>query len=65
MLEHMRIKNYRCFKDFSIDFSELNSCVILGRNGAGKTTIGLVLQILQRISNHTSRVGDLIKPTDL
>lgn len=65
MLERMSIKNYRCFKDFSIDFSGLNSCVILGRNGAGKTTVGLVLQILQRMANQTSRVGELIKPTDI
>lgn len=65
MLERMSIKNYRCFKDFSVDLSGLNSCVILGKNGAGKTTVGFVLQVLQRMANQTSRVGELIKPHDI
>lgn len=65
MLEHLSIKNYRCFKDFSVDFKGLNSCVILGKNGAGKTTVGSVIQILQKIAYQTSRVGELIKSSDI
>ena len=34
-------------------------------NGAGKTTVGLALEILQRIARGTNRVGDLVKPKDL
>lgn len=65
VLERLRVKNYRCFSDFSIDFADLNSCVILGRNGAGKTTIASVIQILRDLARKTSRVGDLVKPADM
>jgi ABC-type cobalamin/Fe3+-siderophores transport system ATPase subunit len=65
MLEHMSIKNYRCFNDFSIDFEGLNSCVILGKNGAGKTTVGSVIKILQKIAHQTSRVSELVKSNDI
>jgi predicted ATPase len=39
--------------------------LLIGENGAGKTTVGLALEILQRIARGTNRVGDLVKPKDL
>ena len=65
MLERIRIKNFRCFSEFELDLTGLNSCVILGRNGSGKTTIASVIQILQNMAWKTSRVGDLLKPSDI
>jgi len=38
--------------------------VIIGFMGAGKTTVGLALEILQRIARGTNRVGDLVGPKD-
>jgi ABC-type Mn2+/Zn2+ transport system ATPase subunit len=38
---------------------------LIGKNGAGKTTVGLALQILQRIARGTNRIGELVKPKDL
>jgi len=38
--------------------------LLIGKNGSGKTTVGLALQILQKIARGTNRVGDLVKPTD-
>ena len=37
-LNNIKITNYRCFKDISIDFDE-HTTLIVGRNGAGKTAI--------------------------
>ena len=65
MLERMTIENFRCFRNFSIDFTNLNSCVVLGRNGAGKSTIGTVIEIIQKMARQTSRVADLLKISDL
>jgi energy-coupling factor transporter ATP-binding protein EcfA2 len=39
--------------------------LLIGKNGSGKTTISLALQILQRIARDTNRVGDLVKVKDL
>ena len=37
-LNNIKITNYRCFKEISIDFDE-HTTLIVGRNGAGKTAI--------------------------
>lgn len=42
-----------------------SSVLLIGKNGAGKTTVGLALEILQKIARGTNRVGDLVKPKDL
>jgi ABC-type cobalamin/Fe3+-siderophores transport system ATPase subunit len=65
MFQRIRIVNFRCFTDFTLDLVNLNSSIILGRNGAGKTTIGTVIEILQRMAYQTSRVGELVRPSDL
>jgi predicted ATPase len=39
--------------------------LLIGKNGAGKTTVGLALELLQKIARGTNRVGDLVKPKDL
>jgi predicted ATPase len=38
---------------------------LIGNNGSGKTTVGLALELLQRIARGSNRVGDLVKPKDL
>ena len=45
--------------------SGLSSVLLIGKNGSGKTTVGLALEILQKIARGTNRVGDLVKPKDL
>src|ERR1700685_4177708 len=37
----------------------------MGKTGSGKTTVGLALEILQKIARGTNRVNDLVKPKDL
>jgi len=38
--------------------------LLIGKNGSGKTTVGLALEILQKIARGTNRVGELVKPKD-
>jgi energy-coupling factor transporter ATP-binding protein EcfA2 len=47
-----------------LPISGKSSALLIGNNGSGKTTVGLALEILQRIARGTNRVGDLVKPKD-
>ena len=44
--------------------SGLSSALLIGKNGAGKTTVGLALEILQKIGRGTNRVGELLGRKD-
>ncbi len=52
-------------ENFELPISGHSFALLIGKNGAGKTTVGLVLEILQKIGRGTNRVGDLLKPKDL
>jgi predicted ATPase len=65
MLRRLYIHNFRCLENFELPISNQSSVLLIGKNGVGKTTVGLGLEILQRIARGTNRVGDLLKSTDL
>lgn len=46
MLEKLRLTNFRCFEDHTIEFGRFN--VIVGKNNSGKST---VIDALKLISN--------------
>ncbi len=65
MIRRLYVHNFRCLENFELPISGKSSALLIGNNGAGKTTVGLALEILQRIARGTNRVGDLVKPKDL
>nr|WP_294521781.1 AAA family ATPase [uncultured Rhodopila sp.] len=65
MMKRLYVHNFRCLENFELVLAERPSTILLGRNGAGKTTIALALEVLQKIARGTSRVGDLVTPKDL
>jgi predicted ATPase len=65
MLNRLYVNNFRCFENFELLLGGLPSVLLLGRNGAGKTTVGTALEVLQGIARGAKRVGDLVKPKDL
>ena len=65
MIRRLYIHNFRCLENFELRISDQSSVLLIGKNGSGKTTIGLALEILQRIARGTNRVDDLVKPKDL
>jgi ABC-type Mn2+/Zn2+ transport system ATPase subunit len=64
MIRRLYIHNFRCLENFELPILELPSILLIGKNGAGKTTVGLALEIFQKIARGTNRVKDLVKPKD-
>jgi ABC-type cobalamin/Fe3+-siderophores transport system ATPase subunit len=65
MIRRLYIHNFRCLDNFELPVAGQSSLLLIGKNGVGKTTIGLALEVLQKIARGTNRVGDLVKPKDL
>lgn len=65
MIRRLYVHNFRCLENFELSISDQPTVLLIGRNGAGKTTVGLALEILQKIARGTNRVGDLVRPKDL
>jgi predicted ATPase len=64
MMKRLYVHNFRCLENFELPISGCSSVLLIGKNGAGKTSVGLALEILQRIARGTNRVDDLVKPKD-
>jgi energy-coupling factor transporter ATP-binding protein EcfA2 len=52
-------------ENFELPIAGQPSVLLIGRNGSGKTTVGLALEILHKIARGTNRVGSLLKPKDI
>ncbi len=64
MIRRLYVHNFRCLENFELPVSGQPSVLLIGKNGSGKTTVSLALEILQKIARGTNRVGDLVKPKD-
>jgi ABC-type Mn2+/Zn2+ transport system ATPase subunit len=64
VIRRFYVHNFRCLENFELPVSGQPSVLLIGKNGSGKTTVGLALEILQKIARGTNRVGDLVKPRD-
>jgi predicted ATPase len=64
VIRRFYVHNYRCLENFELPISGQSSALLIGKNGSGKTTVGLALRILQKIARGTNRVSDLVKPKD-
>ena len=65
MIRRLYVHNFRCLENFELPVSGQSSVLLIGKNGSGKTTVGLALEILQKIARGTNRVGSLVRPEDL
>ena len=64
MIERLYIHNFRCLENFTLDFAEQRSAVLIGKNGAGKSTVLHALQVFQSIARGPNRVKDVIRAKD-
>lgn len=65
VIRRLYVHNFRCLENFELPISGHSSVLLIGKNGSGKTTVGLALEIFQKIARGTNRVGELVKPKDL
>lgn len=64
VIRRLYVNNFRCLQNFDLPIAGKASALLIGRNGAGKSTVGSALEILQKIARGTNRVGELLKPMD-
>src|SRR5436853_5678011 len=65
VIRRFYVHNFRCLENFELPLSGHSSVLLIGKNGTGKTTVGLALEILQKIARGTNRIEELVKPKDL
>jgi ABC-type Mn2+/Zn2+ transport system ATPase subunit len=64
VIRRLYVHNFRCLENFDLPIANRSSALLIGKNGAGKTTVGRALEVLQKIARGTNRVGDLLKQQD-
>ncbi len=65
MIRRFYVHNYRCLENFEWLLAGHPSSLLIGKNGAGKSTIGFALEILQKIARGENRVKFLLEPKDI
>src|SRR5205085_1737510 len=64
MIDRLYVHNFRCLENFTLDLAGLPSAVLIGKNGAGKSTVLACLELFQTICRGAGRVGTLISTSD-
>lgn len=62
MLKRIYIDNFRCLVNFELEVDEIN--LLMGSNGAGKSTVFEVLQKIQTFTSGDSKVEGIFKSAD-
>jgi predicted ATPase len=65
VIRRLYVHNFRCLENFDLPIRGQSSVLLIGNNGSGKTTVGLALEILQKIARGTNRVANLVSEKDL
>jgi hypothetical protein len=65
VIRRFYVHNFRGLDNFELPILGQSSVILIENNGSGKTSVGLALEILQKIARGTNRVNDLVKPKDL
>jgi ABC-type Mn2+/Zn2+ transport system ATPase subunit len=64
VIRRFYIHNFRCLENFELPISDHSSILLIGKNGTGKTSVSLALEILQKIARGMNRIGELVKWQD-
>lgn len=63
-LRRLYIHNFRCFENFEFKPEEQSACLLVGKNGSGKSSLMHVLGLFQAIGRGRTRLGDLVSPAE-
>jgi len=64
VIKRFYVHNFRCLENFELPVAGHSSVLLIGKNGSGKSAVGLALEILQKIARGTNQVSELAKPKD-
>lgn len=64
MLQRLYIHNFKTFQNFELKIEGKHSALLIGKNGAGKSSVAKALQVLQSIGRGVNRVAQLVTPRD-
>ncbi len=64
MIERLYVHNFRCLENFTLDFAGQRSALLIGKNGAGKSTVLRALQVFQSIGRGPNRVRNVVCAKD-
>jgi predicted ATPase len=64
VIQRLYVNNFRCLENFDLSIAGQASTLLVGKNGAGKTTVSSALKVLQKIARGTNRVRELVLPQD-
>lgn len=64
MLNKLYIHQYRCLQNFEVGLKDQHSALLLGRNGAGKSSFFDAVEVLQQIGRGVTQLKDLISESD-
>ena len=64
MINRLYVNNFRCLENFELALSDRPTTLLIGKNGAGKSTVSFALAVFQSIARGTNRVGSLVKLSD-
>ncbi|MGC4032338.1 MAG: AAA family ATPase [Tepidisphaeraceae bacterium] len=64
MIESLYVQNFRCLEAVTLDLKGRSSALLLGKNGAGKSTIRQALTVFQKVGRESNRAGSVISRTD-
>lgn len=65
MITRFYVHNFRCLEDFKLPLAGHSSVLLIGKNGVGKTSVRLALEILQKIARGVNRVHDIVNPEQM
>lgn len=64
MIRRLYIHNFRSMENFELVLADCPSALLIGANGAGKSTIGFALELFQTVARGNGRVSQLLSPKD-
>ena len=64
MIERLYVHNFRSLENFTLNLSGRTSALVIGKNGAGKSSVLQCLTLFQRICRGSNRIRDLLSASD-
>ncbi len=64
VIRRLYVHNFRCLENFELKLDGMSSVLLIGKNGSGKTSVALALELLRKIGRGTVQAAELIGTED-